>query len=454
MMRRLLPLVAVMLTLAGCSRTVAGKAVPEMWTADRVAGLAITDGLSGLREDAPAPQAEVTGAGNGRIDRLAIAAVEDVQQFWLTEFRSLGRGEYRPVANLLSYDSAVGAGQACGAETRGLVNAFHCPSEDLVAWDRGALLPDLAERFGDMAVVTVMAHEIGHAVQSRLGVSGRTILLEQQADCYTGAYFRLVAAGESPRFTLSTGPGLNQVLTTMFFIRDSPGSAVDAPDAHGNAFDRVSAFQAGFGEGPVRCARMDESEVDRRVTQETADTATADEGQLRPSDPDARADLEATVRAVFGADQPSVATEPVCGDAPASFCPDPGVVALDLDALDRIAAPARDGGLGDFAAFAEVVSRFALARELRSGRPVEGLVAAQRAACLTGAWAAAIGPGDGQALGLSPGDLDEAVAEMLGRQSRIAADVTGAAVPSGFARVDAFRTGFNRGVEVCATLGG
>jgi len=453
MIRRLLLLTAL-LVLAGCGRTVIGQAAPEMWSANRVAGLAITDGPSGLRQNAPAPAVKVSGADGGATDKLATAAVEDVQQYWMKQFPDLGGDSYQPVANLLSYDSKVGGGVVCGSETKGLVNAFHCPGSDLVAWDRGKLLPTLNKSFGDMSVVAVLAHEIGHAVQTRLGVTGSTIMLEQQADCYAGAYFRWVAAGGSPRFVMSTGPGLNQVLAALFFIRDTPGSAVDSPNAHGNAFDRLSAFQAGFGEGPARCARIDQAEIDRRVTQETAEGANANEGELSPSDPQARDDLDATIRAVFGTDQPEVSTELTCGEGPVAFCPEEKRVELDLDALDRIAAPANAGGLGDFAAFAEVVSRIALARQSADGKPVTGLPAGQRSACMTGAWAAAIGPNDGQALRLSPGDLDEAVAEMLGEKSLIAADDAGQAVPSGFARVDAFRTGFTSGLDACAAMGG
>jgi hypothetical protein len=177
--------------------------------------------------------------------------------------------------DLLSYD-AKGADQktACGS-TRGKVNAFYCPAGDSVAWDRGVLLPMLRKRFGPMSVVTVLAHEFGHAVQFRLGdkagvtKSTPTIVTEQQADCFAGGYFRWVAEGKSQYYQVSTAEGLNQVLATMFFIRDQAGDSASAQGAHGTAFDRTFAFQTGFEKGPKDCAAMNVQNVKARITDRT-----------------------------------------------------------------------------------------------------------------------------------------------------------------------------------------
>ncbi len=55
----------------------------------------------------------------------------------------------------------------------------------------------------------VLAHEYGHAVQRSANLTGRstpTLVAEQQADCFAGAYMRWVAEGNSPRFTVSPRP--------------------------------------------------------------------------------------------------------------------------------------------------------------------------------------------------------------------------------------------------------
>src|SRR3954454_2598291 len=125
-----------------------------------------------------------------------------------------------------------------------------------------------------MSVVTVLAHETGHAVQFKLGAKSgitqatKTIVKEQQADCYAGAFFRWIADGKSKRFQISTGEGLNRIMATMFFIRDPVGTDANKPGAHGLAWDRVYAFQAGFGDGPKRCAKIDQAEIDSRIKEQ------------------------------------------------------------------------------------------------------------------------------------------------------------------------------------------
>ncbi|MFK3979088.1 neutral zinc metallopeptidase [Micromonospora sp. NPDC050397] len=453
----------VVAALAGCTRTVAGTGGVERWSSTKVAGLAITTGESGPRPGAGDSRLTASGGDRGPIDRLALNAVDDVQRYWSEQLPASFGKRFEPVGRLVSYDSGGAGVNVCQASTAGLVNAFYCASDDTVAWDRGRLLPTLDASFGPMSVVAVLAHELGHAVQFRLGATGSitartsSIVKEQQADCYAGAFFRWVAEGNAPHFRISTGPGLNQILSTLFFIRDSAGTGFDAEGAHGNAFDRVSAFQFGFGDGPVRCARIDETEVRGRITQQASgdqDSVDEDAGNLRVDDREALRALQRTLRDVFGADGTPPPTITVgtaaCPDAgptsPASYCPSGNTIGLDLDNLVRVGtAPGRGsrGGIGDFAAFAEIASRYALALQQAAGYPLRGLAAGQRTACLTGVWAGAIVAGRGAALTLSPGDLDEAVAEMLSTESVIAADVDGASVPSGFARVEAFRDGFS-----------
>ena len=58
-----------------------------------------------------------------------------------------------------------------------------------------------------------------------------SIVREQQADCYAGTVFRWVAEGNAPHFQLAIGPGLNQILATLFFIRDAAGTGFDAKGA-------------------------------------------------------------------------------------------------------------------------------------------------------------------------------------------------------------------------------
>ncbi|MGH3760149.1 neutral zinc metallopeptidase [Actinophytocola sp.] len=430
------------------------------------------DGPSGPRDGVEDAKLDVEGADGGEMDRLATNAIADLYDYWREQLPGTFDTEFKELERLVSYDSNGAGVTICGASTAGLVNAFYCGGngEDAIAWDRGELLPMLNEQFGPMSVVGVLAHEMGHAVQFRLGEKSNmspttpTIVREQQADCYMGNFFRYVAEDQSKHFQINTGEGLNDILATLFFIRDPAGLDHKTEGAHGLAFDRVYAFQEGFSNDPQRCADMDEAEIEGRIAEKEREEADEQvEGDIDPIE--YLGELQESLDAAFkdnGGDQPEITDNgSTCesGEAtsPVTYCPDENVVGIDAPALREIAAkpdpqapPGEEGsgGLGDFAAFAEIASRYALSIQKSIGAPLDDEQAGLRTACLTGAWAGFTNE-EGQQLRLAVGDLDEAVAELLQEESLIAADVNGKQVQSGFARVEAFRRGFIEGSGPC-----
>jgi predicted metalloprotease len=338
------------------------------------------------------------------------------------------------------------------------------------------LLPALTKMFGPMAIVGVLAHEMGHAVQFRLGEkssmsqSTPTIVREQQADCYMGNFMRWVVDDKSKHFQLNTGEGLNDILATVFFIRDPAGLDSKTEGAHGLAFDRVYAFQEGFTKDPKRCAKMDADEIEGRISEKERgkkDEQTKGEAELST---DNLGLLQDSLDAAFkdnNAEQPKITEngskcEKGKSTSPATYCPDENIVGIDVDKLKQIAKPPAEGvepgtdgaGIGDFAAFAEIASRYTLAIQKQIGVSLDDDKAGLRTACLTGAWAAFTVDKDpnkqDKQLHLAVGDLDEALAELLQDNSLIAADVNGKqGVTSGFSRVEAFRRGYMEGSAPC-----
>lgn len=473
--------VAVMVAqIGGCSgETVAGTPSPmgDIDTTD-AGGVPATDGPSGPRDGVEAAPLEVENTDGGEIDRVATDAVADLYDFWHEQLPKHFNEEFEELQRLLSYDSTKDKIEICGTTTFELVNAFYCggAGEDVIAWDRGVLLPELAKDFTEMSVVGVLAHEMGHAVQFRLGdksnmsQSTPTIVREQQADCYMGNFMRYVVDGESKHFELNTGDGLNAILATLFFIRDPAGFDHRTEGAHGLAFDRVYAFQEGFRNDPKRCAKMDPEEIDDRIAEKERTEKDEDvEGQVDVTDEEIQQLLEKSLNEAFqdnGAEQPEIRYDGAkCDDgkatSPVAYCPDENVVAVDLEKLSKIATPLAEGeqpgeegaGIGDFAAFAEIVSRYTLSIQKSVGARLDDEEASLRTACLTGAWAGYSDQeptdGEGKKLRLAVGDLDEAVAELLQENSLVAADVNGKQVKSGFARVEAFRRGYMEGSGRC-----
>ncbi|MFE0028493.1 neutral zinc metallopeptidase [Amycolatopsis sp. NPDC059021] len=441
--------------------------------AGSVAGLPVTHFESGLKSGAPTPDLDVKNADGGEDDKLATAAIADVQAYWTDQLpANFGGQPFKPVKSLLSYDAKRDTQKTECGSVKGLVNAFYCPPDDSVAWDRGVLLPSLRERFGPMSVVTVLAHEFGHAIQYRLGEKAGvtkatpTVVKEQQADCFAGGYFRWVAEDKSKFYQVSTAEGLNQVMAAMFFIRDSAGTSGTDQQAHGTAFDRTFAFQTGFAKGPKECAAMNAENVKARLTERPFDKGDKGKGDEKVNT-QMVATLKKSLDEAFkgaGVAAPEIVDQGgSCSGGkstpPASYCPDNNTVSIDLAKLNQIAQPVdrkaeqkgqTRGGMGDFAAFAEVASRYALGIQKGVGASLDNPNAGLRTSCLVGAWAAFTNK-PGSNLRLSAGDLDEAIADLLMPESLISADVNGKRPASGFDRVESLRKGFLEGSSVCST---
>ena len=257
--------------LTGCATQVVGRAVSPLYDPFHVAGLPAVEGPSGPRSDAPRPVGKVAFSDDGPVDALALSAVNDVEEFWSQHYDKPFKGDFRRVRRLVSYDSADRkAPLVCGRRPYRVPNAFFCPRDRSIAWDRGVLLPVGQRYFGPMSVVGLVAHEYGHALQymaETIEAESPPIVREQQADCYAGVYLRWVAEGQSTRFQLSTADGLSYVLASLIAVRDpvlGPDDAEMLETGHGTALDRISAFQIGFGNGADACAAIDFREIEER----------------------------------------------------------------------------------------------------------------------------------------------------------------------------------------------
>lgn len=322
-----------------------------------------------------------------------------------------------------------------------------------------------------MGAVMVLAHEYGHAIQQQAGLVRRdtpTLVGEQQADCLAGSYLRWVAEGNSPRFTLGTADGLNNLLAAVIGFRDPLMSEADArhgADEHGSAFERVSAFQFGFTDGASACAAIDVKEIQQRRGNLPVLLPEDQSGELPITEQWVRSMVEALnilfaparpPRLSFAADAAATcpSTQP---SPPVSYCPDTDTIVVDLEELDVLGArPDEDAvgtlATGDNTAYSVLISRYMLALQHQRGLALDNAEAALRTACLTGVATAKMTrpvtvPG-GDTVLLTAGDVDEAVSGIL-TNGLAASDVGGASVPSGFARIDAFRLGILGDQERC-----
>ena len=127
------------------------------------------------------------------------------------------------------------------------LNAYYCPAGDFLAWDE-ELMAAGYRQIGDAWVYLIIAHEWGHAIQARLQREQVSVAAELQADCLAGAALQ----GSVDDGVLAIEPGDTQEITdTLVAVADDfPWSD---SSSHGNAEQRVGAFNLGVSDGLRGC---------------------------------------------------------------------------------------------------------------------------------------------------------------------------------------------------------
>jgi predicted metalloprotease len=192
-----------------------------------------------------------------------LAYTEDT---WQTIFREQG-GVYKE-PTLVLFTGRVNS--ACGMASAA-VGPFYCPGDQKLYIDL-SFFQDLKQRHGapgDFAQAYVLAHEVGHHVQTLMGISdqvrqagrGRSktevnalsVKQELQADCFAGLWGH---GANTERQVLDPGD-LEEALRAATAIGDDrlqqeAGRGV-VPDSftHGSSAQRVKWFKRGFDSGDI-----------------------------------------------------------------------------------------------------------------------------------------------------------------------------------------------------------
>ena len=419
------------LLLAGCSSAVAGTAVKvgAASTTTTTAQQPPAEGPNGLKAGVADPDITVTDDAKTEYDDLAKKTVADLYDYYTGIFPNDFDQQFTKAKELVSYDSN-GDASACGVSLKGRVNASYVGNCDTIIWDRGVLMPTMTKEIGELAVPTVLAHEMGHLVQARLGAPRTSVLLlEQQADCYAGAYWRWVHDGNSKYFDLSATEGLRQTIASIMWVGDPVGLSSDNSGAHGSAFDRSFAISLGYTNGAKRCNEITEDEVQSRIKQSGFTVLPKDFGNVAIS-ADFITKVAATMDEYFTATIPGYAkptlasydgqTPPACEGTtpqfPVDYCPATNTVSYNLAELERIGTPTAGWAStnGDFSAMLLLASRYGLAAQAVNRAPVSGDQAGLRALCYAGTWANWLRkPQGADKLSLSPNDLNKAAYEVM-----------------------------------------
>jgi predicted metalloprotease len=196
--------------------------------------------------------AQSSSASEDELARFVGFVFDDVQKTWSDRFERAG-DRYRP-ARLVLFTDAVATG--CGTAPSD-VGPFYCPSDQRVYIDLG-FYRELRQRFGaagDFAQAYVIAHEVGHHVETlrRLespGSNRESVRYELLADCLAGVW----ASDAAKRDLLESGD-LEEALGAASAIGDdriqkqTSGQVNPETWTHGSSAERRKAFDHGYGGG-------------------------------------------------------------------------------------------------------------------------------------------------------------------------------------------------------------
>lgn len=207
-----------------------------------------------LDEDIPLqPRILLYSSGGGWHDEYISdvnVALCDIDYFWSTVFPE--EWSSTPFFSLTQAAESVGGVNPFPAECpmpQGFVrfNAVYCTDAHMIIWDANFFW-DKYRRIGDMAVVIILAHEYGHAVQEMTGEGpNRAVFKELQADCFAGAY---VAFAEE-RGSLEPGD-FTEASHSLWEAGDLTESWLN-PVAHGTPEQRQFALEMGYVQGVRAC---------------------------------------------------------------------------------------------------------------------------------------------------------------------------------------------------------
>jgi predicted metalloprotease len=217
-----------------------------------------------------------SGSGNQQIKQSAAekqlvefvsAVLADTEDSWNELFGQAGKSYREP--QLVLFRQAVAT--ACGTGSA-QIGPFYCPADQKVYLDL-SFFDELKSRHGapgDFAQAYVIAHEIGHHVQTLSGISAKvhkakksltqveanrlSVKQELQADCYAGIWAhdanrsrQILEAGD-----IEEGLAAASAIGDDRLQKQARGYVTPDSFTHGSSKQRVSWFRRGLSEGTLK----------------------------------------------------------------------------------------------------------------------------------------------------------------------------------------------------------
>lgn len=224
--------------------------------------------LGGGQSSAPTQEgAAPTGKPADAQGDFAARVLGETEDVWGRYFAATGQRYTAPT--MVLFTGAVES--ACGT-TSSAAGPFYCPGDQKLYIDLG-FFDQLASEFGapgNFARAYVIAHEVGHHIQTLLGITdkvermraqqgggegahGVQVEVELQADCFAGVWAmqdqRIIEPGEVRQALQAAASVGDDTLQ-----RRMQGRVVPETFTHGSAEQRQRWFERGFESGKIeRC---------------------------------------------------------------------------------------------------------------------------------------------------------------------------------------------------------
>jgi len=191
----------------------------------------------------------------------------DTEDTWSAIFAE--HGDQYPAAKLRLFSEGINTG--CGSATSA-AGPFYCPADNYVYIDL-SFFRQLETEFaaqGDFAKAYVIAHEVGHHIQTITGISDRVraaqqrasqaeqnalqVRMELQADCYAGIWAH---HADRARQLVESGD-IDEALTAASAVGDDTiqkrvqGQVNQESFTHGSGAQRQEWFRKGLSSGRVQ----------------------------------------------------------------------------------------------------------------------------------------------------------------------------------------------------------
>jgi len=225
--------------------------------------LELLNGGGGIQAPQTQNTAPPSSARQDAMKTFVSKVLHTTETTWHKEFAKQGKQYREPRLVLFSGHVRSACGMAQSA-----MGPFYCPGDQKVYIDL-SFFHDMETRLkagGDFAQAYVIAHEVGHHVQTLLGIAGKvsaarqrvskaesnklSVRMELQADCFAGIWAhnnkQILESGD-----IEEGLNAASAIGDDRLQRQSTGRVVPESFTHGTSAQRVEWFKRGIQSGSL-----------------------------------------------------------------------------------------------------------------------------------------------------------------------------------------------------------